>query len=105
MATKESPSQEVPPHRDQQAQPVPEVPPAAPSSASATFSETLTQEEVELESKIQSYFKSIIFTTQEGKIGPGTSLARISSSSLCQEHRTLRPQPATETPNIRTGKN
>ena len=48
MATKESPSQEVPPHRDQQAQPVPEVPPAAPSSASETFSETLTQEEAEL---------------------------------------------------------
>ena len=41
-------SQEVPLHRDQQAQPVPEVPPADPSSASATFSETLTQEEVEL---------------------------------------------------------
>ena len=48
MDTKEPPSQEVPPHRDQQAQPVPEVPPAAPSSASETFSETLTQEEVEL---------------------------------------------------------
>ena len=30
-------SQEVPPHREQRAQPVPEVSPAAPSSASATF--------------------------------------------------------------------
>ena len=48
-------SQEVPPHGDQQAQPVLEVPPAAPSGASATFSETLTQEEVEV-STIQSYF-------------------------------------------------
>ena len=54
MATKESPSQEVPPHRDQQAQPVPEIPPAAPSSASATVSGTLTQEEVQLLRKFRA---------------------------------------------------
>ena len=49
MDAKESPSQEVPPPHDQQAQPVPEVSPVGPSSSTpAPIAETLTAGEVEL---------------------------------------------------------
>ena len=55
MDAKESPCQEVPPPHDQQAQPVPEVPPAGPlGSTPAPIEETLTVEEVELLRRFRS---------------------------------------------------
>ena len=71
MDAKESPSQEVPPPHDQHAQPVPEVPPAGPSSSTPTpIAETLTAEEAALLRRFRSSSTRSSLPPKKSKIDP-----------------------------------